>query len=392
MSDNTRITRAQLAWLTQRSRATSTKKPSASTAAARARSKPRAGTAKKKSTKPVAADTAKVLAPAQAAQAPQTAVPPPSHVSSPPAELPAAAAAAAASVAPAARKREPRLTDLAEYDGAAGEKLDTWLDSLQRCADYHEQTNADAVRFAVARLRETAYAWWGTLDSAAKTAVHSGGVAALAVALRARFQPVTTERVARGQLDKLAQGSRHVNEYISDFNKLHARIPSMSEADSLYAFERGLRADIAMELRKQRVHTLREATEMAAHMGGVAGAPQATHKSSLNHVGLDGEEPSLEERVTKAVLNAMQARDNSGTGSQSQPHRGYTQERQRGGSRGGSRGGRGGRDRPPRGPPVVPGVPEEVVRRRLEAHQCVRCGEDGHHSPACPNAISALGN
>lgn len=315
---------------------------------------------------------------------------PPQHTSASAAVVAAAASAAAAAHAPAAsRKKEPRLSDLADYDGAAADKLDTWLDSLQRCADYYEQSDAEAVRFAVAHLRDTAYAWWRSLDSNAQAAVHAGGVAAFALALRARFQPITTERVARQQLDKLVQGNRHINEYIADFGKLRARIPSMSEADALYAFERGLRSDVSMELRKQKIATLRDATELAAYIGGVAGGAQAppgrfgVHQMDASH----GDEASLDERISRAVLNAMHARDGGGVQTQ---HHGYTQERERGG-RGGARGGRGGRFGQ-RSPPVVPGVPEQVVRARLQAQQCVRCGGDGHRSTGCPNAISALGN
>jgi len=298
-----------------------------------------------------------------------------------------APAAAHTPAAAASRKKEPRLSDLADYDGAAADKLDTWLDSLQRCADYYEQSSAEAVRFAVAHLRDTAYAWWRTLDSDAQAAIHAGGVATFASALRARFQPITTERVARQQLDKLTQGNRHINEYIADFNKLRTRIPSMSEADALYAFERGLRPEVAMELRKQKITTLREATDLATHIGGVASGSHASssrlHQMDASH----GDDASLDERISRAVLNAMHARD--GGAAQTQ-HRGYTQERERGG-RGGARGGRGGRFSQ-RVPPVVPGVPEQVVRARLQAQQCVRCGGEGHRSTGCPNAISALGN
>ena len=102
---------------------------------------------------------------------------------------------------------------------------------------------------------------------------------------------------------------------------------------------------------------------------------------------------SLDERISKAVLNAMHARDTSGLGAKTQTHMGYTQQRdsQRGG-RGGSRGGRGGRGGfGQRRPPAIPGVPEHVVRQRLDAQQCMRCGEEGHRALACPNAISAQG-
>src|SRR5579875_1610755 len=200
--------------------------------------------------------------------------------------LPAQGRAGTSATTGPARKQEPRLSDLAEYDGAGGDKLDTWLDSLQRCTDYYEMPGADAVRFAAAHLRDTAYSWWRSLDATTAAAMHQNGLAAFTAALRARFQPVTAERVARGQLDKLLQGGRHVNDYIAEFHKLRARIPSMSDADALYAFERGLRADIARELRIQRVATLREATELAARVGEVALAHQ-TRAAAVNQMEAD---------------------------------------------------------------------------------------------------------
>lgn len=62
----------------------------------------------------------------------------------------------------------------------------------------------------------------------------------MASALRSRFQPVTAARVARQQLDGLRQGSRGINDYIADFQRLHALLPNMAEEDALYAFERGV--------------------------------------------------------------------------------------------------------------------------------------------------------
>ena len=99
----------------------------------------------------------------------------------------------------------------------------------------------------------------------------------------------------------------------------------------------------------------------------------------------DGGAAGMEDRIAQSVLNALHAQD---AATQRQGPRGNASGR--GGGQGFARGGRGGRPfSGPRGPPVVPGVPPEIVRQRLDAQQCVRCGAEGHRSPACPNAITA---
>jgi hypothetical protein len=309
------------------------------------------------------------------------------------------AAAAAAAVVPAAEsvsrfaRKEPRAQDLQEYHGAAGAKLDDWLDELGSAVELYELTEREAVAFATSRLRDAARLWWNALGSEGKRAIV--GVALLAAALRARFQPITAAHTARVQLDKLQQGSRSINDYIADFQRLRTRLPNMAEDDALHAFKRGLRTDIASELRKQRVATLEDAISLASHVASEA-AP-AAGRSSLHQMDIndgDGSQPPKE--IWQALLNAMQAQNGGNSiGAKTQTHRGYTQEREQSGGAGrGGRGGRGGRVGrfAPRGPPPVPGVPEQVVQRRWDAKQCLRCGEGGHNSHACPNAISASGN
>jgi hypothetical protein len=312
----------------------------------------------------------------------------------------AAAAAAAAPVEQAAQqsrfaRKEPRATDLQEYDGASGAKLDDWLKQLAMAARLYHLNAQEAVDFAGSRLRSAALDWWLALSADELAAITDKE--ALAAALRARFQPVTAARAAREQLDRLQQGSRGVNEYIADFQRLTTQIgmASLGQENALHAFERGLRRELAVELRKQGITTLQEAIALAARVGGLmqSGATQPG-RLSVNQMDIDdGDGASLDDRITKAVLNAMHARDSSGVGAKTQTHRGYTQERERGGSagRGGARSGRGGRFAS-RGPPAVPGVPEYVVQRRWDAKQCLRCGDGGHNSHACPNAISASGN
>ena len=183
-----------------------------------------------------------------------------------------------------------------------------------------------------------------------------------------------------------------MNDYIAEFYRLRALLPDMAEADALFAFESGLSASLAEKLRMQGVETVQAAIAMAARIGGLTQAPV---KSSLNQMDIDDSAASLDDRIQRAVLNAMAARDTSGIGAKTQARMGYQQQRDersegRGGGPGGGRGGRSGGYQP-RGTPVVPGVSEHVVRQRWDAQQCIRCGSSDHVARACPNATSASG-
>jgi hypothetical protein len=306
----------------------------------------------------------------------------------------AAAGAAAAAPAPAARRKEPRLSDLAEYNGAGGDKLDAWLAELRRCARYYQLSGIDAVEFAVARLRDAADLWWLKLDSSTLATIHS--VETLATAMRSRFQPVTTARKAREQLYSLQQGSRHIDDYIAEFSKLHAQVSDMAEPDARAQFMRGMQRDLANKLEEldwenMPLQTLiARAARVGARTAAVGRAQQG--KPSLNQMDIDDGDGSAGrlDRI-EAALNAMAARDTSGLGAKTQTHRGYTQERGRGGGRGGPQGGRGGRfgGGGPARIPNVPGVPAAVVEQRRAAGQCYRCGSAEHTRFECTNASSA---
>jgi len=310
----------------------------------------------------------------------------------------AAANASAAAAEPSSRfaKKEPRAQDLQEYDGAAGAKLDDWLKQLAMAARLYHLNQLETVDFGTARLRGAALDWWLSLSCAELTDITTAG--ALTVALRARFQPVTAARTAREQLDKLMQGSRSVNEYIADFQRLSTQIglSSLGEENALYAFERGLRRDIAVELRKQNVVTLQGAIALAARIGGlIAGSnTPAGRTPNANQMEIDSGDGS-DSRLDRieAALNALTSAQGGtpGMGAKTQTQRGYQQDRN---SRGGFRGGRGGRfgGRGGASSISIPGVPAEVVEQRRSAGQCFRCGSADHRSLQCPNAISASGN
>lgn len=295
-------------------------------------------------------------------------------------------------------RKEPRAQDLREYDGASGAKLDEWLQELALATDLYELNAREAVKFASSRLRGAALQWWLARDAAERAATQCTD--ALAAALRARFQPVTAARVAREQLDRLQQGSRFVNDYIADFQRLRTLLPTMAEDDALYAFERGLRRDLAEKLRVQGVSTLHEAIAMAARVGALTQAasaqPHQGRAAAVHQMDIDeGDGASLDERISRAVLNAMQPQraqsgaGSAGLGAKTQTHRSYNAERN--GGRGGAQGGRSGRAAGGSGrpAPVVAGVPAAVVEQRRAAGQCFRCGSGEHNSFSCPNAISA---
>lgn len=291
----------------------------------------------------------------------------------------------------APRAPQARLSDLADYDGASGAKLDEWLEDLERKADFFEMGTAEAVKFGLVHLRGAANSWWKSLDADERAAA-SASVEALAAALKTRFQPITAKRAARDQLLRLQQGSRPVDAYIAEFNQLRAKVTSMAEEDASALFIRGLRKEIADKIEEDdwEAMPLAKLVAKAARIGNRAGGQPAA-RANVNQMEM-GEDaasaPSLSQQVTQlqVALNALAAQQgSSGLGAKTQTNRGYASERGRGGTRGGRGGGRfGGAPRPIN----IPGVPAAVVEQRRAAGLCFRCGGE-HRVMECPNPISS---
>ena len=304
-------------------------------------------------------------------------------------------------------KKEPRASDLREFDGSADE-LDRWVNELGSVIGLFRLTADETVQFAVSRLRDAAWYWWTDLGTDGQSMITNAD--ALTSGLRARFQPITTAKVARSQLDQLRQGQQHVNEYISEFQRLRARVPRMTDDEAVHVFERGLRSDIAAELRKSDVGTVAAAIALAARIGSLT--PASTPSTSNPHgrpaaasIRQMQDATDIQEMVTTAVLNAMalrtpQQQQQQPTGHGGTGYGGGTNvlDGNQGGISGrfhrgsGSRG-RGGRfgNRPARQPPAIPGVSPSVVQQRWDGGQCLRCGANDHRAISCPNAIVAYG-
>jgi hypothetical protein len=296
-------------------------------------------------------------------------------------------------------RKEPRTQDLREYEGASGIKLDEWIDDLDACVALFHLNDAEAVEFAVSRLRGPARQWWNALGAAPRPTT----AAALGAALRSRFQPITSERVAREQLRSLRQGGRGINEYIAEFQRLHAMLPDMSAKDALFSFESGVAGGLALELRKAGTTSLSDAIALAARIGGLTAAGSSSSsspptRSSAHQMEVDSGDGSFEDRVARVVLNVMQSQGSgapgalTGLGAKTQTQRGYAQARSGRGGGQGFRGGRSGGRNVGEAPqlPSVPGVSPEVVAQRRAANQCYRCGDASHTRFECMNASKPL--
>lgn len=295
--------------------------------------------------------------------------------------LPQAAATSAPAAPPAAptsrfARKEPRTQDLPEYNGAPGAKLDTWLSELNVLTRLFDLNDYEAVSFGSSRFRDAARQWWDALEESGAAAAIADR-AALARALRERFQPVTSERLAREQMRALRQGSKPVSDYIAEFQRLRALLPDMSEKDALFSFETGLKEHLQLKLREVGCKSLLEAINLAARVGGLTETSSSRAAASAHQLeAADGRDSEgLEERVARSVLNAL---SDQGIGAKTQTHRGYKRDRL-----GDKRAGGG---RPERRSYRIPGVSDELREQRRAANQCFRCGSADHAQLECPNA------
>ena len=125
--------------------------------------------------------------------------------------------------------------------------------------------DVERVKFAVAFTEGAAYDWWQHMQPSDRQAIQT--YAQLVVALRKRFQPVTTADSARAAITVLTQGKSTVHAYTMAFRRLLTPLDDMSEADRLFHFLRGLKPSIAVTVRTHGVDTLDKAISMAARVG-----------------------------------------------------------------------------------------------------------------------------
>ena len=217
----------------------------------------------------------------------------------------------------APRAFTPRLPAPPPFSGKSA-SLDSWIADMEQQFEWYAVPNdADRMRFAAGFITGSARDWWTTTAAAARPATW----VTFLEALRRRFQPVTSAETARAKLATLQQGKSSIHDHVSAFRQLLVSVPTMGEDDRLFMFTRGLRSDIATQLRVHGVKTVDAAIEMATRIGSLgelagltsnkpasaAAGPSANDMDLTNVEGLDGETSSAEGSapVTQAQLLAM---------------------------------------------------------------------------------------
>lgn len=261
------------------------------------------------------------------------------------------------------------------YDGTSP-PLDEWLAKMQQQFDYYNhESDSLRVHAGAASIAGPALDWWQQLVKIDDAPSKWGD---FVEALRARFQPVTTERVARNELSALKQGRSAISVYVARFRTLLGRIPNMDAATQLHQFEQGLNEDLYKQLQAYHPSTLMEAinTSMrmgtSSHRGGGGDSMDLNMISGDGNGGLSTEQQDSQLPVTHTQLLAILAAHNKN------PH---GNRRFAPGASGGSTG--------PRGLPTITGLTPAQVKKFMEEGRCFTCHEIGHVSRGCPNRSSS---
>jgi hypothetical protein len=215
------------------------------------------------------------------------------------------------------------------------------------------------------------------------------------------------ERWALTELESLVSNSAKAGDvavYTSKFIELDLLLPKDCNALSrILAYEKGLPEEYRCKCAEQRHTTLQSATEAMlafwnaesssrAQSRGAGSAAPLGQMSDINRGGGDRETdqhstPSLASVDPRSAANHWCAMI-----TERMPYRGGGGFRGRGGSERGRGNGRH-RERESSGEQRrsarsrTPGISDEVARARINAGQCIRCGEEGHFRFECTNGV-----
>jgi hypothetical protein len=268
--------------------------------------------------------------------------------------------------------------------------LERWFGSAQVLAS----DNASRIAYAAASMRDSAQAWWAAETSSGRAAAITTWVQ-FATAIKAHFLPMDTERWAMQQRERLTSSSvKDVAVYTAKYAELDMLLPGETELSRVVAYERGLPERYRVKCAERRFATLGDAMSAmiaawnaheSARGAGLHASlsntdtTESSHQSSASSASSSfvvqpssAHDPIADLRAQVAQLTAMMT------------ERFRAPDHSRGpGGRGGSRSRQ--RDGQSRARSRTPGLSDEVVRARIKAGQCIKCGQAGHYKAECTN-------
>ena len=307
-----------------------------------------------------------------------------------------AAARAADAEASLAQQRRMAAGPAPLFQGKGnGLEAHRWLTTLEQWfAAAHIEACDDATRLEVAQaaLRDAAQAWWST-KLANGTAATLGTWDLFSVGVRAHFLPLDVVRWAMRERETLiaagAAKGRNVLDYTAKFNELDQLLPDEAALSRVIAYERGLPGAYAVKCTERRFATLAEATEAMTTLWHAKESARHTTASLSNAETVEPPHGAASSSSAAPSVSASAAADPVGD-LRAQVAQLTAMMTERFQSSGRGRSGRaGGRSRQREGEPRArsrtPGLSDELVRARIRARQCIKCGQEGHYKVDCAN-------
>jgi len=262
-----------------------------------------------------------------------------------------------------------------------------WLIALERwfgSARVDASDDDARIAIAAASMRDSAQAWWAAEATSGRAASITTWQQ-FAQAIKRHFLPMDTERWAMQQRERISSaGLKDVAAYTAKYAELDMLLPGETELSRVMAYERGLPEHYRVKCAERRFATLAEASTAMLAAWNARENARGGHTSLANTEveekpreaaapsPASAADPVSDLRAQVAQLTAMMA--------------GRFQASERG--RGGRTGGRSQRrEGESRARSRTPGLSDDVVRARLRANQCIKCGQSGHYKTECTNEV-----
>jgi hypothetical protein len=258
-----------------------------------------------------------------------------------------------------------------------------WLIALERwfAAAHIEATDEETrLEIATSTLRDGAQAWWAT-KIADGTAAGLNSWALFNAAMRQQFMPLNIEVWAlreRETLISLASKARNGNvlDYTAKFEEIDQLLPNESALSRVVAYARGLPETYSIKCSERNFTTLAAATAAMTTLWhakenaryptvSLSNTDVTTQETVASSSAACGSPPPMDPvgdlRAQVAQLTAMLSERSQSSGW----------------GRGSSRGGNAGRSR----------LSDDLVKARMKAGQCIKCGQAGHYKADCTNEV-----